>query len=354
MRELVSFVIIVRDREAARVRSLVDSVRASGGDPSFIVVDYGSSEAFAAEYTAVCAGLDLRYERMFTQGLPWSRSHALNRGARLAGTRFVVTSDVDMLHATNVLAYCLEGKEPKTMYHVDSYPLPRSGDRAKARLNGRNSGPFQFVDVGAFHEAGGYDEGIKFWGQEELDWVSRLQALGYRQEWLPEPHRIYHQWHPNSESGGRRPATADYATFERCAANVLKPSLEQDWGRPVPREDRPILARMEGDKPLRIDLEPNELGKFEGVKRLCKSSTKASFVQLAWGERLVRRPLSAIADPVAALLRPVTALTGLSCVHKPNKNFDYFYAMLPALQRDGLLDYFISPDMSGACMLWAH
>ncbi len=353
MKELVTFAIIIRDRESSRVRNVVDSVRANGADPSFIVIDYGSNDDFASQYRAVCDSEGLAYERMHTQGLPWSRSHALNRGARLATTKFVVTSDVDMLYPTNPIAYCLENYSPKTMYHVDAYPIPRSGDRKKARFNGKNSGPFQFIEVRAFQESGGYDERIKYWGQEERDWVARLQALGYRQKWLPEPHRIYHQWHPISESGGRRPVTADYSTLERCAANALNPTLDQDWGRGVDRNDRPILDSVEKEKPLLVDLAPNELGGFEGVERLCRSSTEAAFVRLALGTRWVQRPLSAIADPVAAMLRPVTALAGLSCSYKTNKNFDYFYAMLPALlNRHKLMDYFITADMNSVFLLW--
>ena len=325
MKELVTFAIIIRDRESSRVRNVVDSVRANGADPSFIVIDYGSNDDFASQYRAVCESAGLAYERMYTQGLPWSRSHALNRGARLATTKFVVTSDVDMLYTTNPIAYCLANYSPKTMYHVDAYPIPRNGDRKKARFNGRNSGPFQFIEVRAFQESGGYDERIKYWGQEERDWVARLQALGYRQEWLPEPHRIYHQWHPISESGGRRPVTADYSTLERCAANALNPALDQDWGRGVDRNDRPILDFMERkslSSSISRRMSSADSRASKAVPKLHRGGLRSSDA----GHEMDRCPLSAIADPVAAMLRPMTALAGLSCSYKTNKNFDYFYA----------------------------
>jgi hypothetical protein len=346
MKDRVTFGVIVRDRALDRLETLVRSVRDNGADPAFIVVDYGSSDDFADQYQLFCAKEDLRYEKMHTQGRPWNRSHALNRIARMAQTRFVVVSDVDMIYVSNPIAYCLDAFEPDTMYHVDAYLIPKGGDLKKAYYNGRNPGPFQFIERSAFERSGGYDERIRYWGQEELDWVSRLIALGYKQVWLPEPHRLLHRWHPVSEQGGMRPVTANYATVERCFSNVLKPRIDQDWGLAVGPEDRPVMTLMGKEPPCPLDMSIGELGTQKGVQRLGEALLKERFLVLNLGPRLVPRPLTALADPVASLLRPITALTSLSCVYKANGNFDYFYALLDALQGGGLLDYYIVPDLT--------
>ena len=82
------------------------------------------------------------------------------------------------------------------------------------------------------------------------------------------------------------------------------------------------------------------------------SAREAPFVQVTWGERFVQRPLSALSDAISSMLWLITALSGLSCTRKTNKNFDYFYAMLPSFRELRLADYFISSDMNSVYLLW--
>ena len=60
-----------------------------------------------------------------------------------------------------------------------------------------------------------------------------------------------------------------------------------------------------------------------------------------------------MAGAVRKMIRPLTALTGLDCSPKTNSNFDYAYAMIPALLRHGLRDYFVTGDLSAIYLYWS-
>lgn len=354
MKDLVTLIIPIRDRDAWRIEKLVTSLRSHGADPRVIVVDYGSSSQYAKEYQTVAFRLGLEYERMETGGWPWNKCHAINRGVRLAESKYVCTVDVDIFFTSNPLEYCLEYAGDKKMFHIEPFWLGKNGDWEKAVFMGRGApGVFQFIPRCAFDEAGGYDERIVYWGLEDLDWPRRLKELGYEQVWLPEKYKIYHQWHRVSESGNLRPITASYNTMRYCIENRLHPVILQEWGRGIGVFDRPILKLMSSDTPDVVRIGKNALMHYGNLDIVLGTKDKEKFVKLELGPRLVRRPLSCFSNVFKTILRPVTALASLDCDEKANRNFDYFYAMLPVLLANGdLADYFISKDMSEVFLYW--
>jgi hypothetical protein len=353
MKEKVTVIAVIRNRDPERIVNLATSIREHGADPSFLLVDYGSSEPLSQSYSEISARLGIRYERISSEGLPWNKCHAINCGVRLAKTEYIVTTDIDMLYVSDPIRYCLDHYSGKTSYHIYAHWLPKSGRADKAKFAGPGSpGGFQFVPASAFHEAGGYDESLKYWGQEDLDWPTRLRELGYGQEWLPEPHKMYHVWHESSERGYLRPATANYDTMNACLRNQFEPVLRQDWGRAWQESDRPILGIMKRENPLRMAFEANQFSKYGEIKAALDSRERGRFIKLDLGSRTIRRYLSRLAGPMYKLMRPVAALTGLSCSLRLNSNFDYLYAALPLFLERGLSDYYIAPDLSSVYLLW--
>jgi hypothetical protein len=349
----VTLVIPIRDRDSWRIEKLVGSLRDHGGDPRVIVVDYGSSKEYSEAYAKIAHSLGIDYEKMHAEGRPWNKCHAINRGARLANSDYVCTADVDVYFATNPLPFCLGSHASKTMFHIYTYWLDMGGDLKSARPAGLGGpGGFQLLPRAAFVESGGYDERIIYWGQEDIDWPERLKRLGYEMIWLPEPHRIYHQWHPSPEAGYLRPTTASYNTMSYCVENKSSPVLAQDWGGALPESERPILPLLKVGRPVMVRFDANALMKYRNLVGLLETKTLGKFIKLDLGPRKIRRPLSSTARKVKFALRPITALVGLDCSEKINGNFDYLYAVLPALMKDGLRDYYISKDLSSVFLLW--
>lgn len=353
MNDTVTLIIPIRDRDAWRIEKLVGSLRAQGADPCVVVVDYGSTKAYAGQYGALCRSMGLEYERMETEGLPWNKCHAINRGVRIAQTEYICTVDVDVYFVSDPISVCISDPRGKAAFHVNAFWLDRDGNERKAKPAGLGGpGGFQFVTKRAFEQAGGYDERIVYWGQEDNDWSERLKALGYEMVWLPEPHRVYHQWHESCSSGWYRPVTASYDTLRYCLENMVNPIIKQDWGRAIGASDRPIMDLIEHHQPSVIRFGPNELSKYFHVARLVETKRIGSFIRLDFGNRLIKRPLSAVSDIVKSMLRPVTALVGLDCTKKINDNFDFFYSCLPALKANGLRDFFITADASSVFLFW--
>jgi hypothetical protein len=332
---------------------LVGSLRLNGGDPRIILVDYGSKKIYSDKYVEITRALGIDYEKMHAEGWPWNKCHAINRGAKLAEGNYVSTVDVDVFFTSDPFGFCLKQETKKKMFHINSYWMREKGDERTAIPAGHGTpGMFQFIETKAFQESGGYDERIVYWGLEDLDWPARLLACGYEQVWLPEPHRIYHQWHRPSESGKLRPETASFNTMRYCFENRINPVLKQEWGKSLGLADRPILSLLKKAKPVEVPLATNAFMRIESLQILLDSRKSGGFVKLGLGPRLVKRPLSRFARAAKSMLRPISASVGLDCREKTNCNFDYFYAMLPALIENGLRDYFLSKDLSEVYLLW--
>jgi hypothetical protein len=133
----------------------------------------------------------------------------------------------------------------------------------------------------------------------------------------------------------------------------LNPVLKQDWGRPVTLADRPILPLIHSSKPEYLELASNALMHYGNLERILETKKHGTFVRLGLGSRLIKRPLSQASALVKKMLRPATAIAGLTCSDKINCNFDYLYSMLPVMRNHGLRDFYIEPDLSAVYLLWA-
>lgn len=347
MRNKITVIITIRNREAARIKNQVESIRATGADPSFHIVDYGSSNKFANEYKKVCEQLQIQYTHMYAEGLPWNKCRALNYGAKVAKTPFIVTSDVDIIYESNPFQWCLDNYTEKSMYHIETYWLPKSGNKQKSKYAGHgNSGGFQFITKKAFFDIGGYDERMVYWGLEDLDWPYRLQTQGYSQIWLPDTYKIYHVWHPVSESGNLRPITASINSIKYSYENMLTPIHNTEYGNSIIKNTRPILSYIDNVTPHILHLETNEFIHWKAAEKIIDFLKKNDFVKIELGSRLKKRPLDKFRNFIKKLFKPLTALTGTKIVDNTNESFDYLYELIPLFERELIRDYFISDDLS--------
>ena len=359
MKDKITVVISIRNRDTQRIENQVQSIRSTGSEPSFHIIDYGSDAAYAHLYAEMCRKLDMQYTHMYAEGLPWNKCRALNYGAKTAKTPFIVTSDADMLYEGNPFQYCLDNYQDKTMYHIETYWLPKNGDRIKSiYATHENPGGFQFIARNAFDEIGGYDERMLYWGFEDLDFPERLQKIGYKQVWLPDTFKLYHQWHPVSEANYKRPQTATVNTLKYAWENKMSPILNQNWGAALTEKDRPILAELKKitstntDIAYCVNLATSILNDWQAADIVLNTRHKG-LVKLILGPRLKKRPLDCLRNPIKIILKPFTALTGNTVISNLNANFDILYEMLPLLLENGLLDYYIANDLSYIYLLWS-
>lgn len=351
-----TIIFTIRDRDAERIKSLVKSARNNGIRSQFLLLDYGSQKSKSVIYEKICNELNIAYVKTYTEGLPWSRARALNTGIRAAKTKYVTTTDVDMLFASNPyeeIENLIKQNPGKTVYYAMSYWLPKNGDIKKAKCAGVSAkGGFQFLEKALAEEMGGYDERIKYWGMEDLDWGNRLQKHNVSITWLSDKNRIFHKWHPNAETGFLRPYTAEYDSMRSFCENNYNPVLDQDFGKILTQEDRPILKCIEMQKPFVRQFNSNELECFLVLEEILKTK-EHPFVKLCLSPRTKKGLLKIKHSLLKKLSKPFRFLTGAELSPIVNKNFEFLYSsFLPVIEKANLRDYYITQDLESVYLLW--
>ena len=54
MKDKITVIITIRNREASRIENQVNSIRKYGANPTIHVVDYGSDEKYKKQYEEIC------------------------------------------------------------------------------------------------------------------------------------------------------------------------------------------------------------------------------------------------------------------------------------------------------------
>ncbi len=347
MKDKITVIIPIRSRESWRIEKQVQSIRKSGANPHFHVVDYGSSDTYAKDYENICKKLDLQYTHMYSEGLPWNKCRAINYGAKTCKTPFFVMSDADMVYEGNSLQWCLDNYKKKHVYYILAYYFDKKG-KLKNKPGEKSPGMFQFMETSAFLETGGFDEKIEFWGDEDSDWLGRLLSIGYTQAWLPNDYKIIHMWHTaDNNNSWKRPVTASQNSLRRLFSNTVNPIIEQEWGQALLESDRPILKKMKNETPYILPVKADVLMYYPGMSILT-ATIPHKFVKIEMGTRVKPISLNTIKEALKLILKPAARYMG-----RLNMNFDSIYNLLPLMKKNGLLDYYISPDYSSIFLLWS-
>lgn len=343
---MITVIYSIRNRDPDHLRRSVESLREHSGVSFEVnVVDYGSEGRFREEIDRVCREMSLNRIRCESQGLPWCKSHAINIGVRNTETRYVITVDVDMTFESDILEVALEHVDKDVAVHCRPLWVPKSGNRSEARLGDYSQvGGFQCIRRDAFEKLGGYDERIKYWGNEDLEWVNRLRKNGYRLKWIDSEARMYHTWHPRERGmNDSAPYSAVPDTWSVMAENAVLDTCPNggngEWGRNISPEERPILARMEQSDPEQVAVDHYIRFLSEEPERL----KNAGFVCLELGKRFYGgRDTTGWQDIMTFVQYHILNRIGYEVKPKKNANFDQWYASLPHLKEAGLVDFYIA------------
>ena len=341
MKSQITVITAIRNREPWRIQTMVESIRQTGANPCFHIIDYGSSVDYTDKYKNLCKELGIQYTHMYSEGFPWNKCRALNFGAKQAKTPFIVTSDVDMIYEGNSLKWCLDNYKEKNIFHIETYWLDKKKKNAKFAGTG-NSGGFCFTSKEAFYEINGYDERIQYWGYEDLDWPERLIKCGYTQIWLPSEYKIFHQWHEPSEQGLLRPVTVNYNSLGYCTQNKIFPKWNDDWGKNITRTDRPILKYIETIQPEVFFLKHNEITEWKKHSELIEFITKNKFSKIELATRIKKTPLARFQNFARKLISLFAKIFGWNIVPILNYDIDYLYEILLLLYPTVIKDFYIN------------
>jgi len=252
----LTIVVGYRNREISRARRFLESLRRQTCDDfSLILVDYGSDPGKASAMKSLVDGYSFAsYIYSETRGWPWNRAHALNTGIRLADSRYVMTSDIDLIYSNNLIEVILDRASESKALHSLCYYLPRRFDKydeidkhiSSYRVGGKDAlGLLQVLPKEIYVELRGFDEYYRFWGAEDRDLHYRLLQYGVNFEWLDlKSCPIYHQWHPvfNNKTPNFMPVGfwEDVQFYVQKNIDILKRNNE-NWGKIVKISERPAL-----------------------------------------------------------------------------------------------------------------
>ncbi len=218
----VTVVIGIKNRSDYRLRNALWSLANQEYDKKLIdiiVVDYGSetvhqsnSKKLCDEYGAECI--------LLTNPKEWNRSNCLNYAIKRADSKFLLTSDVDVIFPPNYIEVMVNKllQNPLSVVYSRSNDLPESSTAWVKKLY-ENNLPIPFDELlsqssprsAGIHNAGingsyvffykyirGYDEFFKGWGSEDNDLMQRFERLGLDICSI-FPISYLHQWHPKGE-----------------------------------------------------------------------------------------------------------------------------------------------------------
>ena len=104
-REDVTVIIGVKNRLDYRITNALKSLRNQTYDQNLIkiiLVDYNSNKKLIRKYKKICKKYNTDYVRVSNQPV-WSRSHCLNIAIKRTKTKYILTSDVDIIFEKNYI-----------------------------------------------------------------------------------------------------------------------------------------------------------------------------------------------------------------------------------------------------------
>jgi len=252
----ITIVMGVRDRPDHRLVNALRSIRMQqypAGLVRVIVVDYGSTPANGAAIARLAE--EHRADYVVVEHAPvWSRSRSLNVGIRQADSKFLLTSDADIVLSPRYLSDAVAALKTSPLSIVCSpmFDLPEASVATLARAaetadlsveawkeNAKPRHDWQFhpsicmAYTKVFKLIRGYDEYYELWGAEDDDLMRRLTYLGLAPKTLDTGSFYLHQWHPKFEGV---PEAATAAQIRRNLAYLQEHHSivrnDRDWGMP--------------------------------------------------------------------------------------------------------------------------
>ena len=188
----ITFVMVIKNRDRKRAERCIDSLLNQTYPSEVIVVDFGSDDK--SWYPEVFKDITLIEVTRDTE--VFNKCRALNIGFKHAQTKYVVSTDIDIIFASNFAEEVNRAfmDNEKSVVLCQKIDLDENGDEDdlhEPSASGSCIGlPREWVN-----KVHGYDEYYTYWGREDNDLVDRAMADGLEVVWITEKTKMWHQWH---------------------------------------------------------------------------------------------------------------------------------------------------------------
>ena len=214
----ITIIIGIKNRVDHKIINALTSIKLQSYNRDKIktlIVDYGSDLEKSQALIQLCEEYGVNYIRA-PYVSDWCRSHCLNIGIKLADTKYILTSDVDIIFPKDYISCVIQSLKtaPNSIVYSVSNDLSESGhellinyakDRQLnvKRLNEYSSHRFKNefskgINAGLrihYIYLRGYDEKYKKWGLEDMDLHKRFIYYGLKAVSIADESAYFHQWH---------------------------------------------------------------------------------------------------------------------------------------------------------------
>ena len=222
-KEDITVIIGVKNIYDDRIINALKSIRNQDYPQNLIkitVVDYDSKKTLISKFKRVCKKYNAEYIRVNNQ-MVWSRSHCLNIGIKKAKTKYLLTSDVDIIFEKKYISEAVKELRRNPYQIILSICLmlpnisinkldfkklkkiakPRQGENVMTRkpLTDQEKIVAKGISLTLtkfYQDIGGYDEQFRVCGFEDTDLMKRLMKYGLTIKDISSKTFYLHQWHP--------------------------------------------------------------------------------------------------------------------------------------------------------------
>jgi len=215
---VLAYILPIRNYPAAAMRRCIESIRRQAPDATtvdILLADFGSSPSNAADAKTLAEACGARHVWFDEKG-PWNRSRAINLGVRATTAPVIVTSDADLVFASNFTQTVLglaQRAGAEFYAHAPMMDLPQSltidlddydADYgrllgvAKERVWSRGNVIFSRA---LFERMRGWEEAYTIWGCEDNDFFDRASRSGAPVFDLKGTTSYLHHWHASNKRG---------------------------------------------------------------------------------------------------------------------------------------------------------
>jgi hypothetical protein len=206
----ITVVVAIRDRDEKNLINSFESIRKQDYSQDLIkikLIDYDSKKDFSRKYQKICVNFNAEYIKIENKPF-WSKSHALNIGIRRVRTKYVLSTDSDIVFEKNYVSESIRALE-KDPFQVVLFPclnLPEKVGKnmsfnqlkkaATPRFKSGYVTPGINLALSYFYDKiRGYDENYLLWGGLDDDIIKRFRLLGLRVFNIKDNSSYLHQWH---------------------------------------------------------------------------------------------------------------------------------------------------------------
>lgn len=223
----ITIVMVIKNRDRIRFERCLQSLSEQTYPCKVTVVDYGSQEVNVQwEREIVSKFKNVKLIEVTRDTDIFNKSRALNIGFKDATTKYILSSDIDIIYSPNFVEEVMKVlvAKPKSIVLCQKIDLDKEGKEVETHEPSA-SGSCIGIETDWIEKVHGYDEFYTFWGREDNDLVDRAIADGYSIVWITDKTKIWHQWHELAI----RPSLDDNTWYYQIPSKPIVRNFNQ-WG----------------------------------------------------------------------------------------------------------------------------